>query len=117
VTPAKVVAVYAAAWREVDETRRLALLVESCSDDVAYVDPESETLGRDELSTFIGGFLSAYPGHRLELASRVDVHHSVLRFAWRVERPDGTQLGEGIDACELAADGRLLRITGFFGAL
>ncbi len=116
-TPAEVVAVYTAAWREVEEAHRLALLVESCADDVAYVDPDSEILGRDRLSTFIGEFLSTYPGHRLELASRVDSHHSVLRFAWRVNRPDGTVLGEGIDACELAADGRLARITGFFGAL
>ena len=116
-TPADVVAVYAASWREVDEVERLALLAESCADDVVYVDPDAEIFGREELSAFIGEFLSTYPGHRLELASRVDTHHSVLRFAWQVKRPDGTQLGEGIDTCELAGDGRLSRITGFFGAL
>ncbi len=116
-TPAEVVALYAAAWREIDAEKRGDLLERSCVDAVEYVDPQAEVAGRSELATFIGAFLCAHPGHRLELASRVDAHHGVLRFAWRVDRPDGTVMGEGLDACELAEDGRLCRIAGFFGGL
>jgi hypothetical protein len=45
----------------------------------------------------------------------VDLHHDVLRFAWRMVLADGRALPDGIDFGELGPDGKLARIVGFFG--
>jgi hypothetical protein len=112
-----VVREYVAAWNEPDPDRRSALLADSCATDVRYTDPESDVTGLDELAGVIAAFQEAYPGHVLRLASAVDHHHDVLRFAWLAERPDGTTLSAGLDACRRAPDGRLSLIVGFFGEL
>jgi hypothetical protein len=49
--------------------------------------------------------------------SAVDAHHAELRFGWELAAPDGAVVVAGIDIGELAPDGRLRRITGFFGEL
>lgn len=112
-----VVREYMAAWNEPDGERRAALLASVCAADVRYTDPESDVTGLDALSGVIASFRASYPGHVLRLASPVDAHHDLLRFAWLVERPDGTTLGTGLDACRRATDGRLALIAGFFGEL
>jgi hypothetical protein len=58
-----------------------------------------------------------YDGHRFERASGVDMHHEHLRFAWRLVGPDGGVAVSGIDVADLAPDGRLARVVGFFGDL
>jgi hypothetical protein len=58
-----------------------------------------------------------FAGHRFRRASAVDAHHDHLRFAWELVGPDGAVALTGLDVGELAADGRLKRITGFFGEL
>ena len=50
------------------------------------------------------------------LTSGVDQHHSQIRFAWAFVDKDGKRAIEGIDIGELADDGRLSRIVGFWGA-
>jgi len=56
-----------------------------------------------------------FPGHRFRRRSGVDTHHNQLRFAWDLVSPDGTVIVAGVDVGALAVDGRLQRITGFFG--
>ena len=49
--------------------------------------------------------------------SGIDQHHGLFRFSWVMVDPQEQQLQlEGMDFVELAADGGLQRITGFFGA-
>ena len=55
-------------------------------------------------------------GARTELRGNVDEHHGLLRFAWSIAGPDGPVM-EGMEFGELAEDGRLRRIVGFFGPL
>ena len=114
---AKVVDEYVAAWNERDADRRAALLASACTSGVRYTDPESDVTGLEALSGVIASFQTSYPDHVLRLASAVDAHHDLLRFAWLVERPDGTALSAGLDACQRASDGRLTLIAGFFGVL
>ena len=52
-----------------------------------------------------------------EVPAHIDEHHGYLRFAWELVGPDGTVALTGLDVGELADDGRLRRITGFFGEL
>ena len=47
----------------------------------------------------------------------VDSHHEFLRFGWELVGPDGAVALAGLDVAEVADDGRLRRVTGFFGPL
>lgn len=64
----------------------------------------------------VDGYLEAYS--EPDRARRgVDTHHGHLRFAWELVGPDGQVAVAGVDVGELAEDGRLRRIVGFFGDL
>jgi hypothetical protein len=114
---------YAEAWNTPDATKRRELLDIGLSDDCSYTDPAYEVRGKEELADHIGRSLSgeAYDGlgagARIPLSSGLDQHHGMFRFTWVLIEPQEQQiLLEGMDFVELAADGRLQRITGFFGA-
>ena len=107
---------YMAAWNEPDEAARRALLEQCWSDSGVYLDPNVSLAGRDALSTKIGEVLAGRPGARLEFMSGIDVHHNMVRFLWRLVRADGTCGAISIDFGEVGADGRLVKIAGFFGA-
>jgi hypothetical protein len=110
-----VVRAYGAAWNEPDEASRRALLQDAWSEDGVYCDPTATVDGRESLIAHIAGFHQQIPGARIELTSGVDEHDGWVRFAWTMLGPDGTTVTEGFDVGELAADGRLRRIVGFFG--
>lgn len=111
----EVVAAYGAAWAEHDEDSRRKLLEEAWADDGVYCDPTAKVEGRDALVAHIAGFHQQFPGARLDLASGVDEHDGWLRFAWKLVGSDGATVMDGFDVGELAPDGRLQRIVGFFG--
>jgi hypothetical protein len=113
---------YAEAWNTPDATKRRELLDIGLSDDCSYTDPAYEVRGKEELADHIGRSLSgeAYDGlgagARIPLSSGLDQHHGMFRFTWVLIEPQEQQMFlEGMDFVELAADGRLQRITGFFG--
>jgi hypothetical protein len=112
----EIVAAYMAAWNETDEAKRRALLDKAWADGGTYTDPQSDVAGRDALSTLIAGMHGQMPGSRIDLASKVDVHHDKLRFNWKFVGGGGAPVIEGVDYGELAADGRLAKIIGFWGA-
>ncbi len=112
--PAEAVAAYGAAWNESNEGARRALLAQSWSDGGVYMDPTGRADGRDALVAHIGGFQTMMPGHTIEMTSGVDVHGNVFRFAWTMRNGNEAVL-EGMDFGELADDGRIDRIVGFFG--
>jgi hypothetical protein len=109
------VAAYAAAWNEHDEDARRALLERSWTDDGVYCDPSGRAEGRSALVRHIGGFHARMPGSRIEMASGVDEHDGLLRFAWQMLGSDGAVALDGMDFGELDGDGRLKLIVGFFG--
>ena len=112
----EIVAAYGAAWNEPDDAKRTAMLEQSWADTGVYTDPTATANGRDALITHIGGFHAAMPGHTIDLISGVDTYNGVFRFAW-VMRKGGELVIEGVDFGELAPDGRIQRIVGFFGPL
>ena len=83
--------------------------------DRLYVDPMLEAEGHGALGEMVAAVQAKFPGHRFRRRSGVDTHHDQLRFAWDLVAPDGAVVVAGIDIGALAADGRLERITGFFG--
>lgn len=104
-------------WNEEDAERRAELIAAAWSDDASYVDPLLEAEGHAGLSDMVATVHGHYPGHRFRRRSDVDVHHDRVRFAWDLVNPDGEVFVAGIDVGEVAGDGRLRRITGFFGEL
>ena len=113
---AKTVTQYMAAWNEPEATARSALLAQCWSDGGIYVDPGVSLAGRDALNAHIATVQASRPGARVEFMSGIDIHHDVVRFLWRLIRPDGTGGDISIDFGEVGPDGRLVRIIGFFGA-
>ena len=108
---------YIAMWNEEDATKRAALIDVAWAEDASYLDPLLEAEGHDGLSEMVANVHGHYPGYRFRRRSGVDVHHDRVRFAWDLVKPDGEVFVAGIDIGELADDGRLRRITGFFGDL
>lgn len=111
-----IITAYMAAWNEPDAALRQLLLAKCWGDGGVYVDPTVSLTGRDALGAHIAKVQAARPGARLEFMSGIDLHHDVVRFLWRLVRADGTVGNTSIDFGEVGADGRLLRIAGFFGA-
>jgi hypothetical protein len=111
-----IVRAYVTAWSTTDEAARRSLLDLCWADGAVYADPTALVEGRDALSSHIAGFHRNRPGFRIPLASGVDTHHGFVRFEWVMLDPAGRVVGNGFDVGELAPDGRLQRITGFFGA-
>jgi hypothetical protein len=81
------------------------------------IDPPLAAEGHDGISQMAATLQNQFSGHRFERASAVDTHHEYFRFAWNLIAPDGDVAVSGIDVGEVAGDGRLKRITGFFGDL
>ena len=111
-----IVTQYMAAWNEPEAAARQALLEQCWSDSGVYLDPRTSLTGRDELARHIAAWQAARPGVRLEFMSGIDVHHNVFRVLWRLVRADGSCGDISIDFGEVGADGRLVKIIGFFGA-
>ncbi|HWA13682.1 MAG TPA: nuclear transport factor 2 family protein [Burkholderiales bacterium] len=112
-----IVEAYCQAWNVADEGQRRRLLDDSCADDVSYTDPKTDLAGREALLAHIARVQAGRPGSGIARTSGVDLHHGRLRFAWKLADAAGRTVVEGVDFCELAADGRLRRIVGFFGPL
>jgi hypothetical protein len=116
-SPREIVAAYCEAWNVDADGERRALLEKSWAEGGAYTDPRTDLAGREALFAHISGVRAGRPGSRILMTSGVGVHHLVLRFAWKLVDPQGATVIEGVDFGELAADGRLQRIVGFFGPL
>jgi hypothetical protein len=82
----EIVEAYVAAWNEPDADKRKKLIEQCWADDALYCDPQADIRGRDGLEATIAGF-----------------------------HAQGNTPIEGVDVGELAADGRLARIVGFWG--
>ena len=105
---------YMAAWNEPDAGKRMALLERAWAEGGIYIDPLSDVKGRDALSDVIAGLHAQQPGASLVLASGIDQHHNQVRFRWDFIGADGKTAIQGIDVGEIANDGRLARIIGFW---
>ena len=108
---------YLAAWNETDHGQRTALIAKAWSADGRLIDPPLAAEGHAGIDEMTATMQAQFPGHRFRRASGIDTHHDHLRFAWELVGPDGGVVLAGIDVGEVADDGRLRRITGFFGDL
>jgi hypothetical protein len=114
---AEIVGAYFRMWNEPDPARRAEHIALAWAEDGCYLDPLFEAEGHAALSELVEGVHARFPGHQFVRASRIDAHHDQVRFAWELEAADGTLAAAGIDVCQLAPDGRLQRVAGFFEEL
>src|ERR1700755_384826 len=105
------------ALNETDAARRAPLVESAWTPDGRWVDPPFEGQGHEAISGMVDAIYQQYPDHRFRRASAVDTHHDSLRIGWEVGLPDGNVVIAGTDVGLLDGDGRLARITGFFGPL
>jgi hypothetical protein len=113
----KTVETYLAMWNETDPTRRAVHIAQAWTGDGYYADPALEASGPEALSDMVAGVQARFPAHRFRRITGIDIHHDRLRFGWELVASDGVVVVAGIDVGELAPDGRLRHITGFFGEL
>jgi hypothetical protein len=108
---------YLEAYSEPDTGRRNELLEKAFASDGKLIDPPLDASGRQGISDMVGAVLGQFPGHRFRRASGIDSHHDAVRYGWELVAPDGSVTLAGMDVAVLDRDGRLQRVTGFFGDL
>jgi len=102
---------------ETDAAVRAALVEEVWTANGRWVDPPFEGEGREAINGMVDTIYEAYPNHRFRRAGGIDAHHDSLRIRWELVSPDGDVVIAGTDVGVLDGDGRLARVTGFFGPL
>ena len=113
-TAASVAERYLAAWNVTETGERDAMIAATWTTDGHYVDPVFDVTGLEAISAMMGGFQDAYPNHRFDLVGDVEEHHGRIRFQWQLTDSAGAVQLLGTDVGVLAADGKLVEITGFF---
>jgi hypothetical protein len=108
---------YLSAYNEPDPARREQLIAEAWVPTGRLIDPPLTGEGYAGISDMADAMQEHFAGHRFRRVSAVDLHHDQLRFAWELVGPEGEVTLSGVDVGELAPDGRLSRITGFFGEI
>ncbi|MEO7556531.1 MAG: nuclear transport factor 2 family protein [Acidimicrobiales bacterium] len=113
----KTIDTHLSALNEPDRAKRGPLIERVWSPTGRQVDPPLSGEGHAGISDLADAVHTHYAGHRFRRVSGVDTHNSQFRYAFELAGPDGNTAISGIDVGEVDDDGRLVRITGFFGDL
>ena len=108
---------YLEAYAEADPVRRKELIGRVWAADGRLVDPPLDGAGHEGIDDMAGALQTQFPGHTFRRTSGIDAHHGFARYEWEMLAPDGTPVLGGLDVAEVADDGRLRRVVGFFGPL
>jgi hypothetical protein len=111
------VSTYLDGWNERDPARRAHIIETAWSSSGELTDPPLAATGWVAISEMAAALHEQFPDHKFRRLSAVDEHHGQFRFAWELVASDGTVALTGLDVGALADDGKLARITGFFGDL
>lgn len=112
---AQTVDTHLAGYCEPDPVRRVELLAAVWAPDGELIDPPMEAAGVDGIAGLTDVVLAHYPGHTFRRTTTVDAHHTHARYGWALVAPDGSVAVTGTDVIDVDADGRLVRVVGFFG--
>ncbi len=116
-TAAAAVRAYLEAWNEPDAAKRAPMIAAVWAEDGQLIDPPFAVQGHEAILGAMGGVHEQYPGHMFRQVSAVDAHHDQFRYAWEFVSPSGEVVLAGVDTGEVAEDGKLRRVAGFWGDL
>ena len=105
------------AYCEPDAERRSALVAQVWNPDGQLIDPPMEGAGLEAIAGLGDVVVTHYPGHTFKRTTNVDEHHGYARYGWALVAPDGNVAVTGTDIATIDADGRLVKVIGFFGEL
>ncbi len=108
---------YLDAYGEPDATRRQQLIEAVWAADGHLIDPPVDARGHDGIDAMIAAVQGQFAGHRFRRSTGIDAHHGIARYGWELVAPDGSVTLGGMDVAEVDADGKLVRVAGFFGDL
>ncbi len=106
-----------AAYCEPDPAARASLVGAAWAAEGSLIDPPLDGSGHAGIAALTDIVLQHYPGHTFRRTTAVDAHHTFARYGWALLAADGSVTLTGTDVADLAEDGRLTRIVGFFGEL
>jgi uncharacterized protein YndB with AHSA1/START domain len=105
---------YMAAWSETDPDRRRAALGRIWHPRGVFKDAMGYCEGIDDLADHIGIAQQFAPGARLERAGPISRAHGSIAYRWHIRGADQGVMMVGMNAMELAPDGRISEVTGFW---
>ena len=107
---------YLAAWSEPNAQKRIDYLNASFAENGEYSDPVSITKTRQQLSDLIGMYQAGdTKGVYFKLLAAPEYHNEIYgRFDWVMMSPANDVLLVGMDFVTFGADGKVVKITGFF---
>lgn len=103
---------YQAAWANIGDDERRALLERSVAPDCTYADPAGDANGLESLIVYIGKFQQQFPGAYFE-NDEFASHHGQALAAWRRLDRSGSPPVPGKSYARFGDDGKLVRMTGF----
>ena len=106
---------YLEAYGETDPTRRATLIAQAWATDGKLIDPPLDAAGHDGIDGMFVAVQGQFPGHTFRRSTELDAHHGFARYGWQLVAADGSVTLAGTDIAEVDDNGRLVRVTGFFG--
>jgi uncharacterized protein YndB with AHSA1/START domain len=105
---------YFSAWSEEDDDRRQEELRATVTEDVVLKDAFSCTEGRPDLAAHLAAARLHMPGVRLEREGEPRQCQGTALVEWRALAGDGQERGRGTNVFDLAPDGRIARVVGYW---
>jgi uncharacterized protein YndB with AHSA1/START domain len=105
---------YFAAWGEPDASVRLRTLAAVVTPDVTFRDAFGCIRGRDDLTDHVAAVQVHMPGLCLERSGDVRQCQGAALADWIAVAKDGAPRGRGTSVFELAPDGRIRSVVGFW---
>jgi hypothetical protein len=107
---------YSSAWSQTDPHARAALLGRCLAPDAAYADPTMQAAGHAQLSAYMAAVQGGVPELRFVITD-FKSHHNHSLAHWNMVNGQGRVLTPGISHGWYGEDGKLMQMTGFFGAI
>lgn len=105
------VGLWVGAWNEADAATRAVLLESAVTEDCVYVGPTGTVEGRAAILAAIAEARDFMPGASVVRLGPAYPEAGGVRFAWEVRGPSGEPVLAGVDAVEVASDGRLVSVV------
>ena len=116
-TTEALIASYFDMWLETDADARAEKISAVFTEHGRHVDPNADANGHAGLAEMMGAVHAQFPGLGMRRVTGIDQHNDQLRFGWELTGADGTVIVTGIDVAQVALDGRLSQVAGFWGDL